>query len=101
MSHHTLKLYSSNRQAVLRFYMFFAAGTHLPLLGRLVRWTANVYGRGLHRAYLLSPAEASELVNMAGGLALAPADRPRGFKNCDNPVNAEILLGPTRHILED
>jgi hypothetical protein len=97
--HHTLKLYSGNRRIFLRFYMFFARWTRLPLLGRLVRWVASVYGRNLHRAYLLTPAEATELVNVAEGVAVAPCDCRRVFKNCDHPVNAEILLGPTRHIL--
>jgi hypothetical protein len=97
--HHTLKLYSSNRQIVLRLYMFFAGLTRLPLLGRLVRRVANAYGRNLHRAYLLSPAEALELVNIANGVALGPCDCRRVFKKCDHPVNTEILLGPTRHIM--
>jgi hypothetical protein len=101
MSHHTLRFYSGNRRAVLRFYMFFAAWTRVPLLGRLARWAGNVYGRSLHRAYLLTPAEASELVNIAGGVALAPCDCRRTFHHCDNPVNTEILLGPTRHIVRE
>ena len=96
--HHTLKFYSVNRRIVLRFYMFFAGLTRLPLLGRLARWGANAYGRSLHRAYLLTPAEALELVDIAGGVALARCDCRRVFKNCDHSVDAEILLGPTRHI---
>lgn len=101
MSHHTLKFYSVNRRAVLRLYMFFAAWTRVPLLGRLARWTANTYGRSLHRAYLLTPAEALDLVHVARGLALAPCDCRRVFHHCDNPVNTEILLGPTRHIVQE
>jgi hypothetical protein len=97
--HHSLRLYSGNRRIVLRFYIFFARLTRLPLLGRLARWAANVYGCNLHRAYLLTPAEAAELVNTAEGLAVAPCDCRRLFKNCDHPVNAEILLGPTRHVM--
>jgi hypothetical protein len=97
--HHTLKFYSGNRRNVLRFYMFFAGWTRLPLLGRLARWAANAYGRSLHRAYLLTPAEAAELVNTAEGVAVAACDCRKVFKKCDHPVNAEILLGPTRHVI--
>jgi hypothetical protein len=97
--HHTLKFYSSNRRMILRFYIFFAGLTRIPLVGRLVRRGANAYGRNLHRAYLLTPEEAVELVNVAEGVALAPCDCRRVFKNCDHPVNTEILLGPTRHIM--
>jgi len=99
MSHHTLKLYSHNRPSLLRLYIFFAALTRIPLAGRLVRWLANAYGRDMHRVYLLNPAEALELVNAANGLALGVCDCRRVFRNCDNPIYAEILLGPTRHIM--
>jgi hypothetical protein len=99
MSHHTLKLYSHNRPYLLRLYIFFGALTKVPLVGRLIRWAANTYGRNMHRVYLLSPVEALELVNIANGLALGPCDCRRVFHKCDNPVYAEILLGPTRHIM--
>jgi hypothetical protein len=101
MSHHTLKFYSGNRRNILRFYMFFAAWTRLPLLGRLVRRAANAYGRNLHRAFLLTPAEALELVDIAGGVALARCDCRRTFKKCSHPLDTEILLGPTRHIMQE
>ena len=97
--HHTLKLYGIHRQGVLRFYMFFAMWTRIPLLGRLVRWVANTYGGSMHRAYLLTPAEAEELVAIAEGVAAAPCTCRKLYRKCDNPVDNEILLGPTRHIL--
>jgi hypothetical protein len=96
--HHTLKLYSGHRRSLLRLYIFFARWTRLPLLGRLVRRVANRYG-GTHGAYLLTPAEAEALVDIAGGVALGPCDCRRVFGNCDNPISTELLLGPTRHIL--
>jgi hypothetical protein len=97
--HHTLKFYSGNRRMILRFYIGFASLTRIPLVGRLVRRVANTYGHNLHRAYLLTPAEAVELVNVAEGVAVGPCDCRRVFKNCDHPVNTEILLGPSRHIM--
>jgi hypothetical protein len=96
--HHTLKLYGSNRQNVLRFYMFFARWTRLPLLGRLVRQLANLYADKMHRACLLTPSEAEELIGIAEGVAAGPCDCRKTFHNCDNPQDNEILLGPTRHI---
>ena len=96
--HHTLKLYSSHRRWILRLYMLGAACTRLPLLGRLARRIADSYGRKLHQACLLAPDEAEALLEIAGGVAVGPCDCRRTFKNCDHPVEAEILLGPTRHI---
>ena len=52
--HHTLKFYGGHRKGVLKFYMFWARWSRLPLLGWLVRWMANYYGRNLHNAYLLT-----------------------------------------------
>lgn len=99
--HHTLKLYDRYRQNVLRFYMFFAMWTKIPLLGRLVRWVANTYGKNLHGAYLLTPAEADELVTIAEGVASAPCTCRTLYKKCDNPRDNEILLGPTSHVLHE
>ena len=77
--------------------MFWARWTRIPLLGWLVRRVANTYGSKVHRAYLLTPAEAEDLLDIAEGVAVGPCDCRRVFRNCDNPVDAEILLGPTRH----
>ena len=35
--HHTIRLYSRYRELFLRFYIFMARWTRLPLVGRLVR----------------------------------------------------------------
>jgi hypothetical protein len=79
--------------------MFFAGWTRFPLLGRILRWTANSYGHNLHRAYLLTPSEAFDLVDAAVGLAVTACDCRRVFKNCANPLDTEILLGPARHVM--
>jgi hypothetical protein len=97
--HHTLRLYAGNRGFVLRLYMFFAAWTKIPLLGRLVRRVANAYGRTAHRAYLLTPDEADELIELSEGVAAGPCDCRTLARNCDNPRDNEILLGPTRHVM--
>ena len=96
--HHSIRFYSGHRKAVIRFYMFWARWTRIPLLGRLVRRIANAYGRNYHGVYLLSPHEAETLVDMAEGVALGPCTCRTIYQNCDNPTDAEILLGPTRHI---
>ena len=97
--HHTLKLYSKNRKLTLRLYIFFAKWTRIPLLGRLVRWISNAYAVNMHRAFLLRPEEARELVQIAGGIAAGPCDCRKVFHKCSNPTDNEILLGPTQHIL--
>jgi hypothetical protein len=99
--HHTLRFYSGNRKGFLRVYMFFARLTRVPLAGRLVRWTANAYSRGVHRAYLLTPAEAEALVAAAEGVAVTSCDCRKTYHRCDNPIETEILLGPTRHVMEE
>jgi hypothetical protein len=97
--HHSLKFYGRHGQGVLRFYMFGARWTRIPLLGRLVRWIANTWGSNMHRVYLLTPAEAEEMIDIAEGVALGPCTCRQLFSNCDNPLYAEIILGPSRHTL--
>jgi hypothetical protein len=98
---HVLKFYSSNRPFVLRLYIFFAAWTKIPVIGGLARRVANAYGRSNHRAYLLTPAEADELVKSAGALAVGHCDCRAVFKKCRHPVESEILLGPNQHVLHE
>lgn len=99
--HHTLKFYNLNRQGILKFYMFFASGTRLPLIGRLIRNIANAYGRSQHHAYLLNAAEAEELLTLAGGIAQAPCTCRKIYQKCRHPQDNEILLAPSQHILRE
>jgi hypothetical protein len=86
----------------MRFYIFMGKWTRIPLIGRLVRRVANAYGSNMSGSYLLTSSEAEEIVDCAEGVALGPCTCRQVFKNCSNPVDVEILLGPTRHIfLED
>jgi len=91
--HHTLRLYSRHRESALKFYMFWAKWTKIPLMGSLVRKVANAYGRNMEGAYLLTTEEAEEIVDMSEVLSVGPCACRQVFKNCDNPINVEIMLG--------
>jgi hypothetical protein len=96
--HHSLKLYSRYRELALRYYIFQAQWTRIPLIGNLVRKVANAYGKNVSSAYLLNLHEANEIVDNADGLALGPCTCRAVFKNCGNPINAEIIVGLSRNI---
>ena len=96
--HHTLRLYSRYRESVLKFYIFMARWTNIPLIGGLVRGVANFYGKRGSAAYLLTLAEAEEIVGISEGLALGPCDCRAVFRNCDNPINSEIMVGLNRNV---
>ena len=96
--HHSLRLYAKNREFLLRYYIFQAKWTKLPLIGRIVRAVANAYGQKGSRAYLLTLEEACDIVDSAPGLALGPCTCRHVFNNCDKSKDAEIMLGPTRNI---
>ncbi|MBI2868532.1 MAG: ferredoxin-like protein [Chloroflexi bacterium] len=95
--HHSMKLYSRHREIFIRAYIFFGKWTRIPVIGRLVRAVANAYGAGVTRAYLLNYAEAREIVANARGIALSPCTCRAVFKNCDHPVQAELMIGASRH----
>src|SRR4030042_6455787 len=96
--HHSLRLYSRYRELFVRYYIFQAKWTKLPLLGGLVRKVACAYARKGSSAYLLTPDEANEIVDNAEGLALGPCTCREVFRNCDNPINVEIMVGLSRNI---
>ena len=91
--HHTLRLYSRYRELILKYYVFQAKWTRIALVGRLVRLVANLYGKKGEGAYLLTLDEACEAVDISKGIALGPCTCRKVFHNCDNPVNAEIMIG--------
>lgn len=95
--HHSMRLYSRNRELFLRYYIWQAKWTRIPLAGRLVRRVANLYGGRLHGAYLLSTAEAERVVDIAGELSLGPCTCRQVFRNCDNPIDTEIMLSLERN----
>jgi hypothetical protein len=96
--HHTLRLYSRHREFALRFYMFWARWTRLPLVGPVIRWVGNAWGRNLEGAYLLTADEAAEVVEAAEGLAVGPCTCRKVFANCDHPRSTEIVLGLSRNV---
>ena len=91
--HHTLRLYSRHRELILKYYIFQAKWTRIPLIGRLVRMIANLYGKKGSGAYLLTLDEAEEVVDCSEGLALGPCTCRAVFRNCNNPINTEIMVG--------
>ncbi len=97
--HHSLKFYNDNRAFILRFYMFGARCTRLPLIGGLVRKIANAYARGEHHAYLVTAEEAYRLIDGARAIASTKCTCRSLFHNCGHPKDNEILLSPSRHVL--
>ena len=99
--HHSLRLYSRHREFFLKYYIFQARWTKLPLIGGLVRWVANTYGRNMEGAYLLTTSEAEEIIDSSEGLSLGPCTCRTVFKNCDNPVNSEIMVSLSQNVFTE
>jgi len=91
--HHSLRLYSQHRELSLKFYLFMGSWTRIPLLGTVVKWAGNQWGKKLEGAYLLKTAEAEEIVGMAKELAVGPCACRQLSNKCDAPVEVEIMLG--------
>jgi hypothetical protein len=96
--HNSLRLYSRYREQFLRYYIFQAKWTKIPLLGRLVTKVANIYAQKGSSAYLLTLAEANELVDNSAGVALGPCACRAVFRNCANPIETEIMVGLRRNV---
>ena len=90
--HHSMRLYSRYRELFLRYYIFQSKWTRLPLVGRLVWRVANLYGKRVSKAYLLTLDQANEIVDSAAGLALGPCSCRQVFHNCSNPIDTEIMI---------
>lgn len=96
--HHTLKLYSKYRELFLKYYIFQAKWTKVPLIGGLVRSVANSYGRKMSGAFALTLEEANAIVDASDGLALGPCTCRAAFRHCDRPLQTEIMVGLNRNV---
>lgn len=91
--HHTLRFYSQHQHLFLRLYIFLGMLTKIPLIGRLVRYIANIYGRSKHNGYLLTLTEAEQIIDASRNVALGPCNCRQLFRHCNNPVMGEIAVG--------
>lgn len=99
--HHSLRLYSRYRELFLRYYIFQAKWSRIPLIGGVVRRVANLYAKKVSGAFLITLSEANEIVDISEGLALGPCTCRAVFHNCDNPINTEIMVGLSRGIFSE
>jgi hypothetical protein len=91
--HHSLRFYGRYQRSFLRFYISLARLTNIPLLGRLLRWVANMYGRRGHGGYLLTLKQAEQIIDASPNVGLGPCSCRQVFHNCDAPIMAEIVIG--------
>jgi hypothetical protein len=91
--HHTLGLYGKHQHGIIHLYVSLAKLTRIPVLGHIVRWVANIYGKFGHSGYSLTLQEAEQIVDIAGSVAVGPCSCREEFHNCDHPVMSEIVLG--------
>lgn len=96
--HHTLPFYGRYRHRFLKLYIFLAKLTRIPLLGRLVRWVANSYGRNRHGGYFITLGEAEQMIDASNSVALGPCGCRQVFHNCNRPIMTEIVVGAGREI---
>lgn len=98
--HHTLRFYSRYREVFLRYYIFQAGWTQIPIIGKLVRHTANFYGQN-HGAYALTHEDAIKIIDASQSVSLGPCACRSVFKNCDNPIETEIIVGTGTNVFTE
>ena len=91
--HHTLRFYGRHQYKFLKLYIALARLIDIPLIGRLVCFAANTWGKRGHHGYFLSPEQAEQIIDASNSVALGPCSCRTVFNNCDAPVMAEILVG--------
>ena len=99
--HHSLRFYGLFQNRFVRVYIWLAKLTAIPLIGHLVRWTANIYGQQRHHGYYLTYKEAEQILDHAKSIALGPCSCRHVFHNCDAPVMAELAISTGADILPE
>ena len=91
--HHFLKFYGIHREFVVRFYIFGAKFTKLPIVGRIVRALINWFAVSQHSALVLTGEEAKQVIDRAQNIAVGDCTCRKVFGNCDNPIRTDLVVG--------
>jgi hypothetical protein len=90
--HHSLRLYGQHQHRLIHLYLWLARLTRIPLVGRLVKWTANTYAVHGHSGYYLTLSEDEQIVDIARSVSSGPCSCRAEFHNCGLDIR-EIVLG--------
>lgn len=91
--HHMLRFYSIHQELVIKLYIFMAKFTMLPFIGKYISVFMNWYALTQHRAWILTLKEAKTVINASTSIAIGDCKCRKVFKNCDNPVRTDIVIG--------
>lgn len=91
--HHVLRFYSAHQELVLRFYMFGAKFTKLPLVGKYFASLIDRYAVTQHAAFILTYDEVRKVIGAATSIAVGDCKCRKVFKNCDSPIRTDMVFG--------
>ncbi len=65
----------------------------LPVIGGPVKVLMQWYALSQHKAWILTSEEAKNVVNAATSIAVGDCKCRKIFKNCDDPIRTDIVIG--------
>jgi hypothetical protein len=99
--HHSLRFYGLFQHRFVKAYIWLAKLTKIPLIGNLVRWVANMYGKQGHQGYYLTYKEAEQILDQAKSIALGPCSCRHVYHNCEAPIMAELAISTGAEIFSE
>ncbi len=91
--HHILPFYGKHQQKFLKSYIWTARLSSIPLLGRIVKYMANLYARRQHGGFYITLEDAERIIDASENIKLGPCSCRQVFTNCDKPVMTELVIG--------
>lgn len=99
--HHALRFYGAHSEHIIRFYIIGAKFTRLPVIGRCFTALINWYARTQHVASILTAEEAKRVIDVSTSIALGDCTCRKVFKNCDNAIKTDIVIGVGYDVFRD
>jgi Pyruvate/2-oxoacid:ferredoxin oxidoreductase delta subunit len=87
-----LRLYGKCIGNILSLYLFFGKMTKLPLIGGVVRYFADRYGKYLHGSHAATKEECLELLSRADHIVVTECVCRVMAKACEKPINICIRI---------
>ncbi len=93
-----LGIMSGNASMALRFYMFLAAWTKLPIIGTVLRFFCDEYGRYCHGGKTATLEECIELVATAKAVTVVDCACRNTFDNCSKTRNTCMTINTASEV---
>lgn|GEM_PF-429742 len=96
-----LRLFGREAKDALHFYLALGEFSRWPIIGSLVKWGAEEYGRHCHGGRAATVEECLDVVDQARVITAVDCACRKTFGNCANPINVCLTVNLAAEVFQE